>query len=326
MSLPRSLVWASFGILAVGAPVLVACSGKTLSLGTNTTGSQLVAPSAVSGPVPACGTNAAHPNVCCTAGPNQAASCVTYPDAPFTQCTGGATTYPDPRSCCPVDGSGPCAPPPPPAPLDASPGGGGGGGGSPGCDYACPPGSYVPPNASPGECCTTDSSGATSCGAPASGGSCTCPACAPNEPCPPCNCPAQPAPNPVCPACPPGWQVPQGDPSLCCMTDPNGVIECFSQAGPPGSPGPTPTPADAGPAPGGPSGSCFASGSVDGALGPCGCQEQAGGHTYEVDCDPNTKVCSCIVDNGAPQSTYPDSSGTCGDPATMFASCGFPAN
>jgi len=316
---PRSTVVA-LGALGAGALLLVACTGKTLSLGngTGTAQSQLVSASDVSGTVTPCDTGSAHPNVCCAAGPNQASSCVVYPQAPFTQCESGTMTYPDPRSCCPLDGNGNCASPPPPPPLDAGSGSGGGSG----CDYICPPGWYVPADPSSNECCQTNSDGSSQCtggSAGGSGSSCTC-ACDPDSGvCPPCSCPEQPA--PACPSCPPGWQTPQGgDPALCCTSDSNGDIECFSQAGPPG--GSTIGAQDGG-APS--SGSCSASASEDGAIGPCGCEEQTNGHTYDVNCDPGTNVCSCTVDNGAPVSTFADNGNTCGDANTLFTACGFPA-
>jgi hypothetical protein len=69
---------------------------------------------------------------------------------------------------------------------------------------------------------------------------------------------------------------------------------------------------------------CSGSGSADGAIGPCSCQEQAGGHSYAVSCDPGTNLCSCTMDNGAPSSSFADNGNTCGDPTTLFTSCGFP--
>jgi hypothetical protein len=339
MAYLRTRVIGSFGALCAGALVLAACSGKVLSLGTNSTASQEVAPSAVSGSVAACADGSAHPNVCCTAGPNQAGSCVVYPQAPFTPCDPGATTYPDPRSCCSLDGSGTCSAPPAggtsgggSAGGGSSVGSGGGGSGGTGCSYACPPGWYSPDSS--GTCCQTDSSGATTCtasggvdfGGPACSGSCTCPACPDDSgTCPPCSCPPPgscPTPPTACGSCPPGWQSPQGQPDLCCTTDANGVIECFSQAFPPGQGGSSSTDAGAGPS----SGSCGASVSTDGAVGPCGCDEQTGGHTYSVNCDPGTNVCTCSTDNGAPTGSFPDDGNTCGDPATLFSSCGFPTN
>jgi hypothetical protein len=143
-------------------------------------------------------------------------------------------------------------------------------------------------------------------------------------------------PTPACPACPSGWQVPQGgDPGLCCTTDANGVIECFSQAGPPGVPngsgsedgGISTTPIDAGPAPTG--GACDGEISADGGVGPCGCQEQVGSQTYAFNCDPSTNLCTCTINNGAPTSSFTQSN-VCNDPnisqdsTALFAKCGFP--
>jgi hypothetical protein len=312
-----SILSASLVSLGAGVVLLAACSGKVLSLGTNTP-SQTVSPSEVSGTVTACAANAAHPNVCCTAGPGQEASCLTYPDTPFAQCASGSTTYPDPRSCCPLDGSGPCtameedgAAGSPGFTSGASGSGSSGAGvatsggvaGGSGCTYACPPGWYVPPNPSEGECCFTDGSGTGCSGGGSSSGV-----------------------TGVCPACPSGWQAPQGAPDLCCTTEADGIIECFSQAS---TPPPTPTyvvdasaPLDVmapvavgcggrGPDP-------------DGAVYPCSCNETYSGHSYTVSCDPNTSLCSCIVDNNAASSTFPDTGNMCADYSVLFTSCGFP--
>jgi hypothetical protein len=330
MAYLRTRTIASFGTLFAGALVLVACGGKNLDLGTNTTQSQQVAPSEVSGTVPPCAAGAAHPNVCCTAGPNQASSCVTYPGAPFTQCDSSTTTYPDPRSCCPLDGSGGCAAPPP---SGGSSGSGSSSGGST-CSYACPPGMYSPAGSSGDTCCVTDPSGATACSGsgvangsgPNCSGTCSCPACEPDSgACPPCDCPPTPCPTPTptCGVCPPGWQTPQGQPDLCCAADPSGAIECFSQALPPGQ-GPGET--DGGSSTGPSSGGCSASASTDGAIGPCGCQEQTNGHTYAVNCDPSTNLCTCTLDNGGPSASFPDDGNTCGDITALLTSCGFPVN
>jgi len=341
MAYLRTRLIASFGTLSAGALVLVACSGK-LSLGTNTQQSEQVAPSDVSGSVPPCDAGAAHPNVCCTAGPDQAPSCVVYPGAPFTQCDSSATTYPDPRSCCPIDGSGGCSAPPPSNGSGGSASSSSGGGSSTGggCNYACPPGMYAPAGSPDGTCCVTDGNGATACSGFASGGgsssssgggsnggcagSCSCPACEPDSgACPPCDCPPTPCPTPTpttCGACPPGWQTPQGEPDLCCSSDANGDIECFSQALPPGqSPG-------SGPSTGPSSGGCGGSASTDGAVGPCSCQEQTGGHSYSVNCDPSTNLCTCSVDNGGTSASFPDDGNQCMDMTALFTSCGFPAN
>ena len=209
---------------AAAALALVACAGKDLSLGSNTTQAQPVSASAVSGTVTACPVGLAHPNVCCAAAPGVAASCQDYPTAPFTACPSGLATYPDPRSCCPLDGTGGCVTPPPPPPLDAGGGPDAGGGGGGGCGNLCPPGWYVPPgpDASPDPatyCCQATSSGDTLCVAhpPATVAPncavCACPACiAEDGAACPCTCPEpDPTCNPsTCPACPPGWTRPGG--------------------------------------------------------------------------------------------------------------------
>jgi hypothetical protein len=264
MSRSRS-AFASLVPLGTAGLLLAACAGKVLSLGGNGNDagsqsqpvSQSVAPNDVSGAVGSCLAGWAHPNICCSAGPNTASSCVTYPDAPFTQCPEGMTTYPDPRSCCDYEvlnnwGCLPTASPSDPgvgvSSASGSASGGtsgstgsasGGSGGSSGggnvvgsgpssggsCTLPCPPGQYSLPN-NPGECCSSDGHGGGGCSSPPS---CAC-ACASNEPCPPCSCDSPTPTTPVCPACPPGWQTPQGDPTLCCAESDN-VIECFSQAG-----------------------------------------------------------------------------------------------
>ena len=185
------------GTLGAGAFILAACGSTDLSLGTNVL---QVAPSQVSGTVTSCAVGSAHPNVCCTAGPNEAASCWTYPGSPFTQCDSNATTYPDPRSCCPLDGSSACSAA---TATDA--------GAGDACTYACLPGWYLPSSPSNNECCQTDSDGNTQCVGFGGTGELT-----------------------PCGGCPSGWQTPQGLPDLCCAEDANSTIECFSQALSPG--------------------------------------------------------------------------------------------
>jgi hypothetical protein len=227
-----------------------ACGGKDLSIGNDTIALHPVDLATVFSSAPGvCEANFAHPNVCCQAGPGQAASCGDYPSSPFQACPPEQNTYPNPSLCCPLaspdDPSGCVASPPPTS------------GGQPGgssCVYPCLPGWYEP-QGQPGTCCQTTGGnpGATVCEAQVT------PACVEN--CPPCapepgdagfdaaacacteTCPSAPA----CDPCPPGWQVPSGPgggPGLCCQTQPNSVIDCFSQAVPP----PIPTnPVDAGP-------------------------------------------------------------------------------
>jgi hypothetical protein len=229
------------GALGAGALLVTACAGHVQSGGELANPqTQAVSVADVSGPVVACGDGYAHPNVCCVAGPSTTTACSVCTDVPFHACGGGTVTYPDPRSCCPLDGNGNCvAPPPSSPPIQPSP--------PDGCGYACPVGQYEPQGQA-GTCCGNDPSGASFCsgftvGAP-TGCGCACPACPVGDACPPCdcNCPPPPPP-PQCGSCPPGWQAPEGAPYLCCAEQSGGVIECFSQAAPPT---PTPVYVDAG--------------------------------------------------------------------------------
>jgi hypothetical protein len=110
---------------------------------------QPVSVSVLGGPVPACPAGQAHPNVCCSnTGPLQlAGTCVEYPQTPFLACSSlaiGSLIFPDPQTCCPLDGIGACSPAPK-APAT-----------QPGCYEGCGPGgAYVAtPDASPGgQCC-----------------------------------------------------------------------------------------------------------------------------------------------------------------------------
>jgi hypothetical protein len=237
--------------VGMSALLLGACTGKVTPTSSTPPALEAVTLSEISGPVVSCGGAYAHPNVCCEAHAGQASSCGVYPGAPFDACGSGYTTYPDPRSCCPLDASGDCVPPPTSTPPPA-----------PSCTYACPPGQYEPAD-SPGTCCSSDGK-ATVCSVSSGSGPtpfppvCSCPACLEGEACPPCDCgPTNPPPvcecpvcegdgpcacecgptpppAPTCGACPPGWQVPQGEPQLCC-DDSAGTIQCFSQGVPPSS-------------------------------------------------------------------------------------------
>ncbi len=352
---------AALGTLGAGATLVVACTGK-VSNGKVSSTSQPVSIGAISGTPAACPSGAAHPNVCCDSGAGQAPSCVIYPGAPFTECASGWTTYPDPRTCCPLDGNGQCEAPPPPPSSDA---------GTPPpdtCVYECPVGWYPAPGPTPvpngggsgssggsaggsggtggsGDgvtCCITYPDGSGECmgsaGSAGTGCTCACPACDPDggtcPPCPPCNCPSQPPPSPPsCNACPPGWQVPQGDPLLCCTEGPDGVISCFSQGVPPPPP-PPPTPVDAGPVPldAGPAPSCFGGGggSPDGAtFTQCGCSETVNGLMYTVTCTDPGATCSCTTtdsngQNGTTSGPVPEPSTQCNDTTALFAACNFP--
>ena len=344
----RSFAWlTAAGLVVAGTATLTACSGK-VNNGNVTSNAQPVALSAISRTAPTpCSAGQAHPNVCCESGPGQAAACVAYPGAPFTQCASGATTYPDPRSCCPLDGSGECASPPTTS-IDAGPGPGGS------CTYLCPVGWYSPPSsggAGSGStigpidtgCCETLPDGSSTCmgggstlgsspgagsssGSSVSGCACACPACDPDSgvcpPCPPCYCPP-PSPTPTtCDTCPPGWQTPAGDPLLCCETGPDGAIDCFSQGVPPSPP----EAQDGGAAPT----SCFGGGGGSGDGGPtltqCGCSETVSGVDYTVTCTDPGGTCVCSTGSSGTGPTVTEPSTRCSDLAALFGACGFPAS
>ena len=232
-TLTSSLLLAAVGLF----PVLVACGGREVSLGTNKAQLSQVDPHTVGGNVPSCGAGDAHPNVCCEAGAGKAGTCGVYLGAPFQPCDTGWTTYPDPRSCCALDDPQNCVAPPP-TPPPPPPGV---------CGYACEPGWYPIQNG----CCQSTSNGDGVCYGWASGGSdggtpdggvvvgdggIEPPAfdagCAPSiDGGPSCDpTPPPPLPQPPCDfACPSGWQHPTGTPDVCCR-DVGGQIECFSQA------------------------------------------------------------------------------------------------
>jgi len=227
-----------FATMAAGTALLSACSGHDLSIGSNGATPQAVEVTAVSGTVVACAPGYAHPNVCCVAGPTASASCEVYPTEPFQQCKTGAQTLPDPWTCCPIDPStGACVAPPPDDGGTAV----GVGAGS-GCTYACQAGFYQ----SAATCCAGGDQGTTCAPSPiaaacANESVCNCPAIIAlpdgGEPANSCVCPPTPVcatpPPPQCAPCPTGWQVPDGEPGLCCKEQPSGVIDCFSQAVPP---------------------------------------------------------------------------------------------
>jgi hypothetical protein len=303
-------------VLALG---LAACSGK-VSIGHNGTTMQPLDPTAVSSMVAeACPAGSAHPNVCCTAAPGQQTSCGTYPDAPFEACDKGSQTYPDPRSCCSLDGANDCTPAGggsaststsssgPGVVMSGSASASTAGAPSPAvsgsaCAYACPIGYYVPANPSPGECCASLGAGAVECFGMASSAGQTS----------------------ACPACPSGWQVPEGEPGLCCQDEPDGMIECFSQAVPPALAPSTvaPTPAS--------SFACGGSAAVAGpdggpAVGGCVCKGTVSGHVYGLNCPSGGGACACTVDDVSVGQVSPGSGG-CTDQSSsaLLQQCGFP--
>ncbi len=219
------------------------CSGRQLDVGNPTTPLSTVDPGTITGPVSPCESGFAHPNVCCTGSSQSTASCTRATEAPFQACAAGATTYPDPTSCCAIPtGDGllhpsACASPAPPSSMPPPPGK---------CTYLCPPGFVFTPEGyqeplqgyTVGACCPTDPSVPGECVPNAGVYNCPTPGSSQAEAGAPCLEYGSDAAAPViaCGACPAGWQAPAGEPDLCCATASNGVISCFSQAaGPPAS-------------------------------------------------------------------------------------------
>jgi hypothetical protein len=243
------------------------------------------------GPIPACSAGAEHPNVCCASGPNQATVCTEDVASPFTPCAYGSLTFPDPRSCCPLDSSRPCAPPSPPDVIETT--------GN--CSFPCGPGGFlagVGNDAGLGDSCSGVDAG--SCFYCCSGAG-TSVSCVPNVwSCPPTppGGPAEPC-GPECPVCPAGWAMPSGFPDLCCTADGGGPPQCFSQAA-----------GIASPSTGGPC--SFASGQCE-----CGTRGDDG-HAYYMQCDSSgSPACTCIIDGKVVGHT----AGTC-----TGSACGFPVS
>jgi hypothetical protein len=212
---------------------LAACSGRPTSTpppgGEATiTGNLSTVPvvvASLTSSVTACPAGYAHASVCCRGGPEASTVCVEYPEAPFHQCDAQSLTFPNPRSCCPLDGSSACVQQPNPSTNPAASDSAGAS-----CSYPCGPGGYPPAEdheVAPGPAACTDVPAGQACRY-----CCVGPApaeCATNL----ANCGAQdtcqsPAPSP-CGACPDGWRAPTGIPDLCCRTTGTSA-ECFSQA------------------------------------------------------------------------------------------------
>jgi hypothetical protein len=129
----------------------------------------------------------------------------------------------------------------------------------------------------------------------------------------------------ACPACPSGWQAPAGEPGLCCLDQPNGAIECFSQAVPPalpGSSGPvTPPP---------PGFTCTGTGGGVGpdasAIGGCVCNGVVGGRVYRLACPAGGGACECSVPptNLSAQVTPGPGGCTAQSSTSLIQQCGFP--
>ncbi|MEO6574388.1 MAG: hypothetical protein ABIP89_11145 [Polyangiaceae bacterium] len=178
----KALVLSAF----VVSPILVACGGKTVSIGNNQADLVKVDPTTFSAAITSCPTGFAHPNICCDGGKDTPSICGAYFDAPFRPCDAGWSTYPNANECCSLDDPSKCV-----APTSSGGGGGGIGGGNGGgtsCNWACPPGWWpegatqneTPPcdpsanggdcsnvgggtNSNSGSCCQLLSSGGTIC-------------------------------------------------------------------------------------------------------------------------------------------------------------------
>jgi len=190
--------------------------------GANAAQGTVVSVAVLAGSVPACAPEYAHPNVCCQSAVGQATVCTESLTAPFTPCNSSvALTYPDPRTCCPLDGDGTC--------LDADAGAEATAGTttSASCALPCSVGLLLPSGDTP-NCADDLNPGCALCcdfdTCPIYG-ICSCP----NEVAgsPPCQC----AGIPTCGPCPSGWQARLGIPDLCYRVTDAGATECFSQAG-----------------------------------------------------------------------------------------------
>jgi hypothetical protein len=143
------------GLASLGA----ACNGRVISLGnTGDTLQPLTGGTVKAAAAPvSCPAGWAHPNICCTASASAAPACGAWEENPFHACVAGATTYPDPLSCCSLSDPKNCVDSPsvpvttaPPPPW--------------GCGYACPPGWWEESAGSAGPtCCEATAGGAPAC-------------------------------------------------------------------------------------------------------------------------------------------------------------------
>jgi hypothetical protein len=94
--------------LSLAAIVLMACGGKTISIGSEDS-AQTVLPSAVTVATNECSQGFEHGNICCTGGGSGSEpTCKTYPNEPFHPCDSGWTTYPNAATCCSLDDPSNC--------------------------------------------------------------------------------------------------------------------------------------------------------------------------------------------------------------------------
>ncbi|MEO6418364.1 MAG: hypothetical protein ABIP39_03110, partial [Polyangiaceae bacterium] len=159
----------------VACPAVVACGGKTISIGSNEADLQKIDPTKFSSAVGSCPAGYQHPNICCEGGTSTASMCGAYLDAPFHPCDAGWTTYPNAAECCALDDPSKCV-----SPTSTRIGEG-----ASSCSWMCPPGWWpeaatqgaIPPcdplsnggqcgsgsSGSNGSCCQLLSSGGTIC-------------------------------------------------------------------------------------------------------------------------------------------------------------------
>src|ERR1700689_4575460 len=74
--------------------LLVACGGKTISIGENEPATKSIAPSAVTVATAECNDGYEPSNICCKSGDSTSAGgCESWPDEPFHPCDSGWTLY-----------------------------------------------------------------------------------------------------------------------------------------------------------------------------------------------------------------------------------------
>jgi hypothetical protein len=268
--------------------LLVACGGKTISIGGENA-SQSTVPSAVTVATAQCNNGYQHANICCTGGDSgHESTCESWPGDPFHPCESGWTLYPNAAECCSLDN---------PADCDSCSGSSTGQGcdtpptsiqigddaGIPAdnCETRCPPGyTGISPYDSKG-CCRANGDGSSECFGEANATANTTTTedagvgpillpdggtydagsdngCAPN-----CVIDAGASPTPVACEfnCPDGWFVADAVEGVCCNNSSSGGEECFAAVFPddnggsggsdvpPSTSSTTPTPTDAGAAP-----------------------------------------------------------------------------
>ncbi len=94
--------------LSLTALMLLACGGKTISIGSESA-AQTVVPSAVTVATNTCSPGYEHSNICCTGGSKDSdPTCQSWPNDPFHPCDSGWTTYPNAATCCSLDNPADC--------------------------------------------------------------------------------------------------------------------------------------------------------------------------------------------------------------------------